>query len=273
VGINPERCIFCGYHGPLTDEHIWGDWILKGGYAPRTTNKHEINLTFINLPGVPPESKKKTRAGDPLGANLHLVCPDCNSGWMSGIQNRARPHLIHMFSGKQWAIGAAAQQAISTWAIMATMTSEYLSKDTTTLAIPQTDRDFLRLNLRAPQGWRVWIGTYNRSAWVGQWVRTSAPILDVGDYPSTGMAPPNTQTTTFVIGRLYVHVMSSYFPEHTALWDWRPTPHARALLVEICPVKHMIVAWPRQAITDKDARQFSMSFFNAVSAIGRGIVR
>jgi hypothetical protein len=273
VAVNPDRCIFCGYRGPLTDEYVWGDWILKGGHAPRTTNKHEINLTFINLPGVPPKSKTKTRAGDPLGVNLHLVCANCNNGWMSGIQDRAKQHLVHMFPGKSWAIGADAQQAISAWAVMATMTSEYLAKDPSTRAISQADRDFLRSNLRSPESWRVWIGSYNRSTWKGQWVRTSASILDVANYPESGTAPPNTQTTTFIIGKLYVHVMSSFFPEHAALWDWRPTPRARALLVEIWPVKHGIIAWPRVALSDRDARLFSMSFFNAVSEIGRNTIR
>jgi hypothetical protein len=271
--VNPDKCIFCGSPGPLTDEHIWGDWILKGKHVPRTSNKHKIGLTFRQHSAAPPVSTTRTKAGDPLGANLHLVCGKCNNEWMSRIQDDAKPYLTPLFSGSQWAIGASAQQKISTWAAMVTMTSEYLSRDSSTRAIPQSDRDYLRSHNRPPPNWRIWIGTYDRSKWVGQWVRTSAPILDIANPTDRIEAQPNTQTTTFIIGKLYVYVMSSHFPEHTALWDWRPTPRAKALLVEIYPVKQMIVAWPRHSLTDADAQQFAVSFYNEINAADRMIRR
>jgi len=264
-----KKCIFCPSPGPLTDEHIWGDWILNGGHVPRTQNKHKASFTVINRPGVADERMVHTKAGDPLGANIRIVCAECNNGWMSRVQERAKPQLIPLLKGNAWALGVNAQRAIAAWACMATMTSEYLSRQSSSVSISQNDRDLIRQQEMPPPSWRVWLGCYDRQKWVGQWTHTTVPILEEQDIPPGTPAPPNTQTTTFIIGKLYVHTMCSHFPENTKLWDWRPVPHARRFLVPIWPLERGIVGWPPQRMSDKDAQDFSMAFFNTIDTVGR----
>ena len=151
---------------------------------------------------------------------------------------------------------------------MATMTSEYLSRQPWSVTVSQHDRDLIRSTKAPPPSWRVWLGYYDREKWAGQWMHTTVPILDETDLPPGTPAPPNTQTTTFVVGKLYVHVMSSHFPEYTRLWDWRPVPQAKRLLVPIWPIDRAKIGWPpSKALNDKNAQDFAMAFFRAVDTI------
>jgi hypothetical protein len=260
-------CIYCGSLGPMSDEHIWGDWILRGGYLGRTMNKHSFGLSIINRPGKPSASQARIRAGDPLGVKLHVVCTRCNNGWMSRIQNSAKPYLIPLFKGERVALGEKAQRTVATWAAMATMTAENLSRDPSLIAVSQLERDHLRLAETIPPDWRVWIGCYARSKWTGQWVHTTVPILDSTD--ANRRPRPNTQASTFIIGKLYVHAMSCEFREYPRDWHWKTTPRANRLLATIWPIRHQLVCWPIDSLSDNEARTFATAFFSFVDAIGR----
>jgi hypothetical protein len=227
----------------MSDEHIWGDWILKGGYVPRTMNKHSFGLSILNRTGPPSNSPARIRAGDPLGAKLHVVCVDCNNTWMSRIQNNAKPYLITLFNGERTILGEKGQRLVATWAAMVTMTAENLSRDPTLIAIPQVERDHLRTHESIPPDWRVWIGFYERKKWNGQWVHTTAPILEsreAGHYTN-----PNTQATTFAVGKLFVHTMSCAYPEFARDWHWMTVPRANRLLVSIWPVRHQPLSFEK----------------------------
>lgn len=212
------------------------------------------------------------RTGDPLGAKVKVVCSDCNSQWMSTLQETAKPHLVPLFKGMRWALGVNAQQAISRWAIMATMTAEYLSYDPSSIGVSQAERDFFRANQTPPPGWRVWIAPYNREANVGQWIHCSLPILDTENVPYTFKGEilfPNTQTTTFIVGKLFVHTMSSHDPANINAWDWQSALRARTLLTQIWPIRQMIIGWPTQILTDRNVVEFSRAFFDAIDSLAR----
>src|ERR1700730_10701224 len=80
-------CIFCGSNDKLTNEHVYGEWLKA--YVPRMRNKHEFQYVKSGSPGVHEYADKKIRAGDPVSSQVRVVCSSCNSGWMSGLQNRA----------------------------------------------------------------------------------------------------------------------------------------------------------------------------------------
>lgn len=248
-------------------EHIWGDWILRGGYAHRTKNSHHINHVDIYKPGQPNSSRIKRHAGDPLGKKLRIVCGKCNNEWMSRIQEKAKPVLIPLFKGEQCMLDQAKQELIVNWAVMATMTAEFMSLDTTSVAVSQRDRDFIRTNEKAPPDWRVWIGYYDRRTWEGQWVHTTVPILEPEEIADSKVATPNTQSTSFIIGKLYVHTMSAHNPDHTMVWNWNRDWRALLRLVSLWPLEEQYIFWPINSLTDRDAEKFSVMFFRTVEVI------
>jgi hypothetical protein len=256
-----KRCIFCGRAAKMTDEHIWGDWTRS--YVVRTSKKHDFAAIGVPKPGKPDAPKVRIRAGDPLNSQVRVVCGSCNSGWMGRLQNMAKPFLIPLFNGNTMLIGAEGQTTIAAWIAMATITAEHLSRDPRQITISQSERDWLMQNQTAPSEWRIWIGRYQRRSWPRQWVRATFPILDSKVLPEVVSAAdrlPNTQTTAFVVGKLFVFAMSGPFRQITRGWDWRSAPAGRSRLQQIWPVEKAPIYWPAGDMTDTDAESIATAF-------------
>jgi hypothetical protein len=255
----------------MTKEHIWGDWLKA--HIPQAMNKHNMQAVRINRPGEQTTGNIFLRAGDPLRSTVKVVCADCNNQWLSVIQDRAKPFLIPIIKGKRMVLGADAQQRVSAWCAMATMTAEYIDRDPNTIAIPQSDRDWLRNNGTAPPGWRIWLAHYRRHKWPAQWVHLSLPILDANAIlaPSAAFVPPNTQVTTFVVGEFYVHVMSSVDPANINAWATRLS-HSERRLVCMHPPKESLIIWPPPSLLDRDADNIASAFHRYVEGISRTLL-
>ena len=255
-----RHCIFCGHDGKLTSEHIWGDWVTK--YVPRTMNKHHFANTLIPRPGEPQPPIVRLRAGDPLSSQVPVVCGPCNSGWMSQIQNQAKPFLIPLFEGKDCALGPEARTAVSAWIAMATMTSEHVSRDTKQIAISQAERDWLMEKRTPPSGWRIWIRRHRKQEWPGQWVHATFPVAPSGKKIIVDEDRlPNTQTTAAKIGELFVFVISSVFPDIPRVWDWKSAPRANRCLRQLWPHDDRTLIWPGVDMSDDDADTLAKSFY------------
>lgn len=259
-------CIFCRKPATLTSEHIWGKWLRN--YVPMKMNKHAFTAIELRPRHAPEIASITPRTGDPTRSKVKVVCKLCNNVWMGKLQEAAKPFLIPLFDGKVCVMGTQAQAAIATWATMATMTSEHIARDPTTIAVPQSERDWFMANRAPLPDWRIWIADYTRHRWKGVWTHTSAAVVEKIPGPGEPEPPRNTQATTFVIGRFYVHVMSSEFAEHVRKWIWIDTPRARTLLTQIWPPKEPIIVWPRQGLTDADAYSFSRTYVLWLHAIG-----
>jgi hypothetical protein len=237
-------CIFCGKPGKMSREHIWGDWLKA--FVPPKMNKHNFHAQRINKPGATPSATTMLKAGDPLRAKVRVVCASCNNTWLSQLQQQAKPHLIPLIQGQRTALGSTAQERVAAWCAMATMTAEFIDPDPHSIAVSPADRDWLMQNRTAPPGWRIWIGNYRRKNWIPRWVHFTFPMLEAHEMPAQNdpIPPyPNTQATTFTVGQLYVHAMSSAYPKTIEKWYWGlgPAPLAGRLLA---PAK---TRWPAAA--------------------------
>jgi hypothetical protein len=99
------------------------------------------------------------------------------------------------------------------------------------------------------------------------------PILEAKDTPAPheGFVPPNTQVTTFVVGELYVHVMSSVDQDSIKGWATRLS-HAERRLVSVLPATESFVAWPPRSLTDRDADAIASAFHRYVEGISRSLL-
>jgi hypothetical protein len=254
-----KRCIFCGLSGKMTREHFWGDWTKA--YVKRPFNKHTAAEVSVPRPGEPQPARTRTRAGHPLDANAPVVCAKCNSGWLSGIQGRAKPFLIPLFDGKDSLLSADAQSAIATWITMACMTAEH-SNELKNIGIRQSERDWLMNHQTPPSGWRIWVGRCNPPSQM-QWIHAAFRILDVDVLPaviSERDRIPNAQTTAFSIGQLYFFAMSAAGPEIAGGWDWRTARRATNRLQQIWPQKSVRIFWPPPLLTEEDVKSFGTAF-------------
>src|SRR5438876_11046248 len=81
-------CVFCGRLVPLTREHLWSKQL--GEILPDIgPGEHIFGLT-----GDPDAWFIQHRP--PFSRAVKIVCADCNNGWMSRLEKRARPLLEPM---------------------------------------------------------------------------------------------------------------------------------------------------------------------------------
>jgi hypothetical protein len=262
----PQRfCIFCGKAG-LTHEHVWADWLKK--FIPKDMVEHDSLFAIVHTTHSEPRRKK--RAGDLRSRRLRVVCKSCNSGWMSRLQEKAKPCLLPLVLGEVTAFDVDTQSILTAWIAMFVMVAEYFNPATVTST--QEQRSFLMHSGKAPtENWKIWIGDFERVNWKGQLVHFTVPISSPLHRPETmdnGLPRPNTQTMTFVVGRLFVHVASSVID---IFEDWRL---ARPdLLKQIWPIRRNIIGWPPKiAVTDRIADDIAGEFHRRSDEVGRRMV-
>jgi len=142
-------CVFCERDGKLTREHVWPQWVRPSldhpdgaGTATRT----------IIRPGGTEERSYKAR---PANVVVRSVCEECNGGWMSELEQRAKSVLLPMVEDRgPVTLGATDAETVATWAIKTALVagSEF---------DPLIPRQFYAefYEARAPFGKvRVWIG-------------------------------------------------------------------------------------------------------------------
>jgi hypothetical protein len=246
----------------MTYEHVWPDWLKN--YVPKTLSKHtslteEIYTDYRN-------SSVKGWSGDPQSRRLPVVCERCNQGWMKDLQDAVKPILVPLLDAKPTLIGQYNQKLLAAWIAMCIMTGEYYSPDQA--AIPFKDREYLRLYREVPRDWRIWIGRYLRGRWNGYWVHHSLPITEDGAKWDNNPPPsPNTQTTTFIVGQLFIHAFSSGVPGITD--KWRLDEPGRPFLAQLWPPKESFIAWPTNDISDRAAVEITGYIFWQLDSIAR----
>lgn len=117
-------------------------------------------------------------------------------------------------------------------------------------------------NPNRPVWGAIWIGRRRTTSEAYRRVHVAFPILDAAELPAVidEKAPsPNSQTTAFTIGELYVFAFSS-LPKIATGWDWRTAPRARNRLERIVPEKYTAIFWSPPILTDNDASDFSHAF-------------
>jgi hypothetical protein len=98
-----SRCVFCGAK-PTTKEHIYPKWLRKVVTGD----------SFITVLETKAGRKvKRPQVGFDLTVNA--VCRTCNSGWMSTLENTARPVLTAMIRGEPCVLDAHDQRLVATW--------------------------------------------------------------------------------------------------------------------------------------------------------------
>ena len=259
----PKRCIFCGIKAKLTREHIWADWLKA--YIARDMVKHSRAKAIIHKTHT--DGGVRYQAGDPRSRRVECVCGPCNNGWMSRLQEKAKPLLLPLIRGEAATLDLGAQQTIAAWIAMAVMAAEF--DDPSMVTVSQGDRDWLYKTKLAPPSWRIWIGRYIRGSWQPHYVHFALPITEE-DIPSSALGDHdlayNTQTTTYVVGETLVHVMSTAAGFADIVADWSFPLGIAAKLVEIGGANSSI-AWPRDVLTDDDADAIASLFLREVMRI------
>lgn len=146
-------CIFCGYRGKLTGEHVWPDQ-LRDLFPPMP----EMFVRLLALDGQP--LTERTWRGDMFANKVNATCHGCNHGWLNDLENRAMPWLRPMILGSSVVIplGRDGQTAVAAYVLRVLILSAHMTPDPM-LILPSAGRALF--NHHAPSRHEtVWIGHY-----------------------------------------------------------------------------------------------------------------
>jgi hypothetical protein len=188
---------------------------------------------------------------------------------MSRLQTAAKPILLPLIKGDPLLLNREDQRLFAAWCAMSTMTSDFFYPKKQ--AISQADRDWLHHRWEPPpETWKVWIGRFARDKWQPHWIKNSLPMIDE---PEEGgeegfiessrdsVRPPNTQTTTMVVGELYIHTFSCPYSRTIGPINMIPANGGEKVPL-IWPPREHFIAWPIAPLSDKEADGIPGSIFN-----------
>jgi len=219
------RCVFCNSLG-VTKQHVWPDWInsvLPGNVGrvqvisditleretPDQRKVHnQCGVDYLLKPNVPLIIEKSS----PIGTmKVRIACRPCNSGWMSRIENAAKPVILSLMTGKDDVLlEPAAQDHLSAWAMLMSSVVEFTNQNPPGPSISMSDRSYLRQNGKPPDaGWLIGLGRFKDVDWNNP-RRCSHRPFSLGLFREK--PPLRIQSTTLVLGELLLHVRSSQDP-------------------------------------------------------------
>jgi hypothetical protein len=255
-----EHCIFC-LRKDLTLEHIWAAWLRP--HLPKMNSFTSLTSTVY-----PDKSDfvRRIRVGDFHNRKLCIVCAPCNNRWMSTLQTKVKPHLLPLIKGEVTVLDSKAQEILAAWIAMTVMVAEYFEQRISTSS---TDRIYLRKTQRPSDRWKILIGNFIRGNWKPHLIHHTFLIPSRTHHlkrNQSGTQMPNTQTTVFTVGQLYIFAASS---PTDVFEQWRVTADGAGKLTQIWPISRNIIGWPPPSLTDLEADTVSGAFFRFAEQVGR----
>lgn len=197
----PGKCIFCG-GGNLSREHVWPQWAHTD--LPTSTHTSNVRVSFVNKTELVGEPKVSRRQGGLASTTVRAVCATCNNGWMSRLEEAARPVLAPLIAGSPTSLTETSQQTLAEWITLKMMVAEHSPPPDP--AIPEPDKRAFYTNRTIPRGLMINIFQCGAPQWRITYQRASA-TLSTREQPGYDTRPKNASSTVFALGDLFVHLI------------------------------------------------------------------
>lgn len=149
-------CIFCGGAG-LTKEHLFADWLTE--LFPHAEKDRRTFGTTTEWPNFTLTAEN----GHSGAKKVREVCNTCNNGWMSRIDERAKPIAVEMIQAKPITVAPEDQKTLATWLTKVAMVGDNVEREGS--RISQEHRNYLRERNEPPPTWQVWVTSYGGWRW------------------------------------------------------------------------------------------------------------
>jgi hypothetical protein len=206
TNVSTKRCPFCEKLGRLSGDHPFGRWCRPYVDMNRTRTIHDISRPVEPLGRTQERQTKRVRDNDPLRQKISSACVDCNTQWMSRIQDRTSAFAIPLVRGEFPYLEDVQRTTLATWAIMVTMNLEYF--DPETVRIPQSQRTILMQTEAPPPHWYVAIARYQGTVFNGTFHHRAMGFRSI-HAPNTVADEDNAQSTVFGLGKTLFHTVSA----------------------------------------------------------------
>ena len=235
-----RRCAFCGRAATLTGEHVWSDWVGK------LLGKRKIKFNWTKADGT---VKEWHLVG--LNARVKVVCDTCNHGWMSQLEETAKPIVRDMIlDPTDVTLGTSDLKIIAAWAFKSAIIADHLRLNPLPFFYDAANRRNFAQRLTIPDGVQMWISGVVKQCGIlkGGDIKTKAGI-------SAGF---RINACTYALGHLVLQITCPRWTKssnrrHNAPgkltqakeWDLVSTP--------IWPLPSNPVSWPPPNWMTKDS--------------------
>lgn len=201
-----KSCIFCGKKGNKSKEHLWPVWMHE--FLPTVGDGNNVReLSSFKLQQQI-DQKKLKRQGHLFTTKFRVVCKTCNNGWMSELEEDVKPTFLKLIKGEKSNLSEKDQEILSRWISMKVMLGEHAEKGIH--VTPNKDRYLLKDKQKIPEYFAIYIGTHDSNS-DASWVRISDTLAasPEGPNPKLGNLKRNTQSVTFLCGKVFIFVFAS----------------------------------------------------------------
>lgn len=223
-----RMCMFCREKAS-TREDAWPLWLMKR-FPVSSTARIDAERSGRNL-GKWSTAKPKLQ--------VKRLCRSCNNGWMSRLENEAKPALVSILDDEPKELDASDQTTLARWAVKTAMVLDAVDSNRPWF-YSEDERQLMRVALALPKRTSVWIAKC-----VDQ-PNVYSAAKDLWTTP--GDDGIHAFATTMAFGSLALQVVSirtpAAIPENIAvtydvregLWD--------QTLVQVWPTSQNSRAWP-----------------------------
>ena len=195
----PESCAFCGSPGPLTREHVFGQWVSRIGLdlAPMRHHAGPLNALPRDMGEQPP-----------FRQTVKSFCAPCNNGWMSNLETVAQRVLTPLILDEPGTITLEDQAAIATWVQKTALTAMLLSSKEQRengygLSPSEYRALYERRELMQPLEFsQFWVGRFKGINGFSA-VRVTPLTVRIPGFPEPAL--PQGYAMTVVVGALLLH--------------------------------------------------------------------
>ena len=135
----------------MTDEHVWPDWLSR-------FLMFDEHLDWIHADD---EGIRQIKRAPAFSRKVRRVCVTCNNGWMSRLEENAKPLLKWMIVGRSCSLDFKSRQLLAFWAAKTVLMGHFM--DRTASEVPASYFAAMyaaRDKRRPPNGTRVWLAFY-----------------------------------------------------------------------------------------------------------------
>lgn len=243
--------MFCGFAGKLTGEHVFPKWLRKIGLdlQPMSHVAGPLNRNLTDL-GV----------SSPFNRTIRGVCEDCNNGWMSDLEARAKQILMGPIQDSAATFREDGHAVIGAWVQKTGLVGALFASRVPSASgrgVPATEyREFFGREDRCQPlpATQVWVGRYEghgrtASIWVTPMI---VEVSNIGEPRSpqaylvtVQLGPLLLQGLRFVTPRLYFDVdpgngFTPIWPSNKSVdWPGRETVDDEAFVTTVVKGLHL----------------------------------
>ena len=184
--------------------------------------------------------KRNRRFPTHVDPQVRHVCSTCNNGWMSTLEEKARPIITAVRDDSMDIITPSGQETLAFWAAKTAITGQY---STSNPIVPLREREWMFKRQECPPDTSVWLARYTGE---GQATYHSKQLF----FPKTDrdtLRKPSGVFVVITIGPLMLIVASLYFRNNYRL---EFLPELQEHLFQLWPSNSGAITWPRSGVDE-----------------------